>query len=359
MIPTSTTITPAGRAIRSRLRWGAATVAVVAALAMAFSALDRSTVVAGPAGSSFATTATGVAALHDVLFQAGRDPARLLQPVTGAALRGTDTFLVADVGLNGYERSELDALTSYVTDGGSLLVLGQPPQSLLDAFDITISWQGTALGSVSTTSGLTVDAPRFGSFAPGHAGTVLASNDRGDLAVSFVGGSVVLVADSSIAHNDTIDQADNIVFLGDLLGGVTIFDDYRHGYDTSTSTGLLDAAPGNWRGAALVGTVVLLLVLVAYGRRFGPAEPQERELAPDRGDFVDSVTRRVLRTGGPVPRDEIRLALTRALQLPPDADDGQIMRRARAVGATVPDDDTEFTHDHLLAEVLTGKGRRP
>jgi hypothetical protein len=338
MIPRSTTLTEDGRRVRGRLLWGLGTLAALVALAFAFIALDRSTVVDGPAGSSFATTATGTAALHDTLARVGREPVRLQEPLSPTLLSEVDSYVVSDVEFGQFDESELETLRAFVADGGNAVIAGIPPRAILEAFDVELEWSGTSVGEVPVLVPLphaaTVDASRFGSFDPGHSGDPVAGSPDRDLAVRFEqgAGSITFVADSSIGHNATIDRADNVDFLGDLIEGRPGFDEYRHGYQNTSTGGLLAAAPGNWPGALALGGIVLVLALVSYGRRFGPVEPESRELVPDRSTYIDAVARSMRRADGTTPLEPLRVAVTRRLRLTPDAATGDIADAARRVG---------------------------
>ena len=370
MIPRSTTLTEQGRLVRGRLLWGLGTLTAVLALAFAFIALDRSTVVDGPAGSSFATTATGTAALHDTLARVGRDPVQLREPLSPRVLDGVDSYLVTDVDFGQFDESELDALQAFVAGGGTAMIGGIPPRPVLDAFDVDLEWSGTPVGEVPVLWPLpnaeTVHASRFGSFEPGHAGELIAGSSDRHLAVLFVHGTgvVVFVADSSVGHNATIDRADNVDFLGDLLDGRPGFDEYRHGYDDTPAGGLLAAAPGNWSGALVLGGIVLVLALVSYGRRFGPIEPERRELVPDRSTYIDAVARSLRRRGGTIPTGPLRLAVIRRLRLTPDATGADIAEAAQRIGlpadltAALADGGTENPQvmDRALATLSTRRG---
>lgn len=371
MIPRSTTLTGQGRLIRQRVIWGVAVLAVLLILAVAFAMLDRSTVVDGPTGSSFVTTATGLAALHDTLERAERQPSRIQQPLSPAALESLDAYLVSDVEFAQYTEAELSALAGFVEAGGRVLVLGVPPRALVQAFDIDLDWSGTPVGVVPVSVPLehtsTLDASRFGSFARDHGGASLAGSPDADLVVRFARGEgeILFIADSSLAHNSTVGRADNIDFFGDLLTGQIGFDEYRHGYDDTPATGLISAAPGNWSGAGVLGVFVVAIALISYGRRFGTVEPQARELVPDRSTFIDSVARSMRRAGGTLPAVPLRRALHRELGLAADATIGDIRAAARARG--VPADiligiesasHTDQLHalDRTLATLFTRRG---
>lgn len=338
MIPRSTTLTEQGRAVRGRLLWGLGALAALLALAFAFIALDRSTVIDGPTGSSFATTATGTAALHDTLARVGREPVRLQEPLSAGLLGSVDSYVVFDVEFGQFDESELNALRGFVENGGHAMISGIPPRPVLEAFAVELEWSGTSVGEVPVLRPLphadTVRASRFGSFDPSHSGEpVVGSSDR-HLAVAFErgAGTIIFVADSSVGHNATIDRADNVDFFGDLIDGRPGFDEFRHGYRNTSSGGLLAAAPGNWPGALVLGGIVLMLALVSYGRRFGPVEPERRELVPDRSTYIDAVARSLRRAGGTIPVGPLRSAVTRRLRLTPDATSDEIAEAARSVG---------------------------
>ena len=370
MIPRSTTLTEAGRRMRSRVLWGVGSVVALIAATIAFVALDRSTVVDGPTGSSYVTTATGLAALHDTFERDGRRPDRLLQPLSGGSLRDVDAYLVSDVEFGGFGDSELATLENFAERGGTVVVLGVPPRPVLQAFDIEIEWVGSSAGVVPVLVPMadadTVDGSRFGTFAPGFEAAMLAGTSARPLAVSFPRGAgfVVLIADSSLGHNATLDRSDNVDFLGDLLPGRTAFDEYRHGFDDTPTVGLLSSAPGNWTGAAIVGAATLLVALVVYGRRFGTVEPNDRMLVPDRSVFIDSVARSLRRAGGELPTQPLRLAVCHHLGLPASAAPADILAAARReglddellarLGASHPEE--AFALDHTLATLSTRRG---
>lgn len=370
MIPRSTTLTDKGRGARGRLLWGLGVLAVLLALAFAFIALDRSTVVDGPTGSSFATTATGTAAFHDTLARVARQPVRLQEPLSATLLGGVDSYIVFDVEFGQFDESELHALRAFVENGGNAMIVGMPPRAVLEAFDVELAWSGASVGDVPVLTSLpnaaTVRASRFGSFDPTHSGEPVAGSPDRHLAVTFGrgAGAITFVADSSVGHNATIDRADNVDFLGDLIEGRPGFDEYRHGYQNTSTGGLLAAAPGNWPGALVLGGIVLLLALVSYGRRFGPVEPERRDLVPDRSTYIDAVARSLRRADGAIPVGPLRSAVTRRLRLTPDAASVDIAEAARRAGLP-PDLTDALEHegtenarvmDRALATLSTRRG---
>lgn len=347
MMGPSTTITPQGRALRSRMLWAAAAGVALVALSFVFTVVDRGTVVDGPTGSTFVTTATGTAALFETLDRVGRDTMRVTTPISSEALRGLDTYVVADQATAAFQPGEIDALVEFREAGGTVVVLGPPPTELTAAFGIDVEWSAETVGeaeiAVPTAHVTRLEAPRFGAFTPGHAGTVLAGSAAGDLVVSFDG--VVLISDGAVAHNATVDLADNVDFLGALLTGRVGFDEFHHGFREGSANGLLDAAPGNWEGASLMAAVALVVILVSYGRRFGSPEPSDRALAPDRAVFLEAVGRALRRVGGALPVAPLREAVWHRLGVGPDAAADEVARRARQLGLDDP----------LADEVATGQ----
>lgn len=355
----STTLTPEGRLMRSRIIWGLASAVLLIGLAFAFMALDRSTVVDGPDGSSFATTATGLAALHDTLGRAGMDVTRIQRPLDPTVLAAASDYIVADVGFGQFEAVETATLKEFVEGGGTAWILGVPPRGLAETFDIDAEWVGTAAGTVPVAVSLpntaAVSGSRFGQYRPGHTGGVIAGSDESHLVIRFRRGegSVLLVADSAMGHNSTVADADNIDLFGDLVGsGQIAFDEYRHGYDNTPSAGIVSAAPGNWEGALVIGGIVLVLLLITYGRRLGPPEPVDRALAPDRTSYIDALAHHLRRTGV-LPTEPLRRVAAHRLRADPDEDLVDVARRAGFEVDGDPDD--PMTLDHLLAAM----SRRP
>lgn len=355
----STTLTPEGRRMRSRIIWGLGATAALVGLAFAFMALDRSTVVDGPDGSSFATTATGLAALHDTLDRAGKSVTRIQRPLDPTVLSGASDYIVADVGFGQYEAVETSTLRGFVEGGGTAWILGVPPRSLVETFAIDAEWVGSAAGTVPVADSLpnasAVSGSRFGQYQPGHDGEVIAGTDESHLVIRFRRGegAVLLVADSALGHNSTVSEADNIDLFGDLVGpGPVAFDEYRHGYDDTPSAGIVSAAPGNWEGALVIGGIVVVLMLITYGRRLGPAEPVDRLLAPDRTSYIDALSHR-LRRAGRIPTAPLRRIAVHRLHASPDADLAEAARHAGFELEGDPDD--PMTLDHLLAAM----SRRP
>jgi hypothetical protein len=109
-------------------------------------------------------------------------------------------------------------------------------------------------------------------------------------------GRIAVMADASSLQNRLLGQADNAA-LGLSLAGPprrpVLFAESLHGFGAATG---LDAIPGDWvwalSGLALAGIVLAL----SRARRLGPPERPDRELAPPRRAYAESLGRTLART---------------------------------------------------------------
>lgn len=267
----------------------------------------------GPRSSSYATSGSGLAAVAQLLEDAGHPVRRLRTGLDRADLDPSGTLIVAD--LAGGTPAEADAVARFVAAGGRLVTAGTGSAGLLaavagDAPVVEEAPAGTArpLVPVPEVAGVaTVVSTGFESFGTagptgegGGALPILAGR-RGVLAVvAAVGaGRVVALADASPLHNRLLARADNAALALGLAGGggrPVAFAEAHHGYGTATG---LDALPRAWKWAFGVGFVAVLVAMWAKGRRLGPAEVLERPLPPPRRAYVDAVAATLARTGEP------------------------------------------------------------
>jgi hypothetical protein len=106
---------------------------------------------------------------------------------------------------------------------------------------------------------------------------------------------VVLLTDQFVVANNGISDADNVILAMNLLvgrpSGKIAFDEYHHGYGTtSTGGGLLSyfkGTPVPW----IMGQAALIAVLIVYtyGRRFGRPIPLRHERRTTNLEFVSSM----------------------------------------------------------------------
>lgn len=169
---------------------------------------------------------------------------------------------------------------------------------------------------------------------------VLAGEPPVAIALGVGDGEIIYLADGSMLWNERID--DNAAWAVSLLAeGPVRFDEVRHGFSAAPAaespTGLLAALPTRVRNTVLLLLPVLAVVLVTYGRRFGPPERTERTIAPPRRELVDAMTGLLSRTDDPMTAGEpvlrrLRSALTTAAGLPPDATESEIIDSSQRLG---------------------------
>jgi Domain of unknown function (DUF4350) len=315
-------------------RWGVALgiVALLVAVNLALRFLGTLTggTPGGPRSSSYATSPQGAAAFAELLGRAGHpvEQVRDLPHSSPPSTRST-VFLLDPPAVT---TRDAQALRQYVRGGGRLVAAGL---------------------SRDTMRQLVSRVPRP---APGRRRTrvqglelrtdgVSGWRSEGFLADRRIGsGRVSLLADSSPLQNRLLGRADNAAFGLALAGPrsrpVAFLESY-HGYGAGSG---LSALPLVWK--LLLGGLGLaaLVYMVARGRRFGPPEPEGRDVAPLRREYVDSIAALVARSKrrddavGPV-RHEARNGLLRRASLPPDAEDDAVRVAARRLG--LADEDTE------------------
>ena len=259
----------------------------------------------GPPSSSYSTDPEGVAAFAELLDRSGYRLERLRAPLGEAPLDPASTLVLLDAAPPSIEAEE--DLERFVEDGGRLILggagsrwvrrmLDPPPQSV----DLGLP-SSRPIFPVAETSGVAeVTAGGTRSFSDTGTGVAILGDDKlASVVVATLGeGRVILLADASIVHNERLDRADNARFAVNLVGDpdrAVVFIDSVHGY---TSTGL-GAVPISWRWT-LGGLVAAALVFMwARGRRLGPPEEPDRELAPARLLYVQAVAGTLRRTRNP------------------------------------------------------------
>ena len=330
-------------------RWVTGILVAVVLLNVALTALRET--FAGPDGrpsSAYATAPEGIAAFAELLARRGFEVVPLRGVLTENLPDG-GTLVVLDP--ESITDDEVEALRSWVSDGGRLVIGGRSELWADGLLDSTIEWSPASvlvaepLAEVPETVAIdTVGGEGFGTWEdPGDALPVLGIEDspaRTLAAVTTIGtGRVVLLADTSVLHNRYLADADNAVFALNIVGpqGTTVhFAEGVHGYGTATG---LAAIPTRWK-LALAGLVLAALVwMVAVGRRLGPPEAEGRDLPPPRKAYVDALTTTLARTKrgheviAPV-RAAARSKITRRSGLGPDADERSVEGAGRALGLT-------------------------
>ena len=318
------------------------------------------------------TTSLGTAGLHETLEELGADVVRSRRPISGDTLAGVDTLMTLEVGGTFYDPFERAAIRNAVESGLTLITSGSPNAELLeDVVGVVPEWiPSTAQEGRLTIGSGTFTAPRFGVFDQGAGLPLVVSGDRHLAVVFTVGdGTVVMFSDTASIGNQGLGLFDNAqVVVGQTGTGTVVFDEFRHGFTEQGTTGLLDAAPASWSNTLRLVGVALVIALIAYGRRFGPPEPQGRSFVPSRRQLIDSVASTLRRTGSPVEATEPVRALAkreirRKAMLGPDATDTEL--RAAASEFLEPDEvdaifspvpDSVMVADRALARLRSVTG---
>jgi hypothetical protein len=294
----------------------------------------------GPAGSSYAYGVYGTSAYATLLQRSGHDVVRLRDRPRDLNLdpRLTVVMLWPDL----VNRADAAELRHFVSHGGRLVAADTSPGAWLgDVVRDPPRWADAALGStrplapLPETSGVSALAPGFegrfvsaGSTAPavGTSSALLAT-------VARVGaGRAILLADAAPLVNGRLARRDDARFALDIAGPgrPVAFLESVHGYGRASGWGAL---PGRFRGGlALLGLAGAVLVL-ARGRRLGPAQPQGRALAPARSAYAEGLAG-VLVHSGPVA-DAIAPVVTEArslLLVPAGSGDELMLAAARSEG---------------------------
>jgi hypothetical protein len=367
-----TTITAEGRRIRSNIVTGVVSILAIMVALIIVSAFGSDDAVDGPDGSSFVTTSLGTAGLYETLEELGAEVVRSRQPISGTTLAGVDTLMALEVGGMFYDPFERAAIRNAVEAGLTLVTSGSPNAELLEAVIVDApEWIPSTPQEGRLTIGTgTFAAPRFGVFEPGAGMPLVVSGDRHLALVITVGnGKVVMFSDTASIGNEGLGLFDNAgVVVGQTGTGTVAFDEFRHGFTEQGSTGLLDAAPQSWSNTLRLLGAALVIALIAYGRRFGPPEPQGRSFVPSRRQLIDSVASTLRRTGSPVEATEpVRSLAKREIRrrgmLGPDATDDEL--RTAAADFLAPEEvdaifsptpDTVMVADRALARLRSVSG---
>ena len=242
----------------------------------------------GPPSSSYATSASGVAAYAALLEEFGFEVDRLRGSLERVPLEEDWTLVLLDPpSLASYD---VTLLREFLDRGGRLVTGGSVGAAWTDdVVDDPPVW--SAGGNTSYTTGLdgvsTVESAGEGRWSDPGGGTVVAG-DTGD-ALAVTSGGVTFLADASPLQNRLLDRADNAAFGLALAGdapGPVVFVEGVHGFGPPRGLG---AIPARWRWTAAGLVSATLLWMWARGRRLGPPERAVRELPPPRRAYVEAL----------------------------------------------------------------------
>ncbi len=280
----------------------------------------------GPGGhrsSSLATAPGGFAGWAELAGRNGVRVVALRADLGTARLPPGATVVALDV--PGLSRSDARVLRAHAAAGGRVVAGGARPQDWLGVLAPGLRWVDTG-----------PRAPRVGDTRLRTAGSGSWRGGSDPLLVQRrVGaGRLELLADSSPLQNARLAQADDAAFALTLSGrGPLIFAEAAHGYGQARGVAALPATARWALGLLLVAALALML---ARGRRFGPPEARERDLAPPRAAYVDALAAALAKTQDPAgAMAPVREALAAAGVVAPaprdDADAVTLARRHSAL----------------------------
>ena len=279
-----------------RIGLGIAAALVALNLVLAFARSLTGGSPGGPPSSSYATGPAGVAAYAELLERSGQRVGRLRRSVAEATLDPRETLILLDPGFVGGD--DADALRRFVDDGGRLLVSGAVDSWLDRLLSQAPDWSAepvrspTVLAPVPELAGVRrVTTGGRGSWTGGGPLPVLGSEERALLSVAGGDGDggLLLLADTSPLQNRLLDEGDN-ARLGLALAGpngrpVRFLESF-HGYGEATG---LRAVPARWWAAFGLVLAAAVVLMLARGRRLGPAQLPARDLPPPRRVYVESL----------------------------------------------------------------------
>jgi hypothetical protein len=291
---------PAPRPWSGRRGWALAAAGVVAVfLVLGLLSDGLAPAPQGPAGSSYATSAPGVAAWAQLLTRAGHPVARLRAPLQSAALDPGSTLVV--LGAPALSPQAASRVRRFVSAGGRLVIGGgdaaatlprliSDPPRVVGGGSRTAAPPAGAAGLAEVAGVRSVRTAGEGRFVISGGGVALTGAGGALLVVRHLGGGAIdLLADLSPVQNRLLASADNAQLALDLAGGrrrPVAFAEAVHGYGEATG---LAAIPTRWwltfAGLSLAAGAWAL----ARGRRLGPAQPPAPPGVPPRGAYVDAL----------------------------------------------------------------------
>lgn len=316
----------------------------------------------GPTSSSFATGSDGLAAFAELAARQGHQVVQLQAPLDRVALEANVTVVVAQP--DRLAEQEIDALEQAAKNGARVLISGDPEP--FGHLTEGLRWSSRGSGSAEVLLPLPalakverVVASKEGSWSDlgpwlgligGNEGVIVAQRQTG-------AGSVVALADPSLWWNEQLGEADNAALAVALLGEparTVIFAEAAHGYTGGKGFG---AYPRSWRWVAAGLVSAGICYAFAVGRRFGPPERTERELAPPRRAYADALARSLAQVGDPSAttalRHRARQQWRRRTGI--DLDDAEGPAAATAAGLSTEDLDL-LLQDPTTTEALLALG---
>jgi hypothetical protein len=282
---------------------GTTLLAVIAALALLGAYWTATSIASSyyrintPQTTSFSSAPEGTRAAFEYLAALGHEPVALRR---FGELPDSGTIVVAaDVPLaRGFTEAESARLAEFVERGGRLVAVG------LYANEALSTLGGDGVRSAEGREGV-MDRVLPSPYVPDGSvifGTerlvaddptwvaVYRDEDGAALMVRSVGaGEVVWLADRLTVSNEGIGQADNGAFVVRLLAATTpvYFDEYHHGFVAADTA--LGSMGADGHAALVLGALTLVVLLLARGRRLGPAIAGEPVVEARTLAYVDSL----------------------------------------------------------------------
>jgi hypothetical protein len=255
-----------------------------------------------PSASSYSAGTTGSKATYLLLGELGYKVERWSQPLTELPEPAEGvTLILADPFSGAPGKEDSESLMRFVRRGGKVLFTGGYASAFLpDAYSRLVKpWQAPetlypAVAVSPITAGATEITMAASVFWSGAIEGEIPLYARGADAVVvtyFVGeGQVIWWANSMPLTNGGITKAGNLNLLLKSLGapgnGQVLWDEYYHG-ERRGLTGYLAGTPAPWM--LLQAGVIYLFLLLAFGRRTGPARMPIVESRLSPLEFVETL----------------------------------------------------------------------
>ncbi|MEX1157932.1 MAG: DUF4350 domain-containing protein [Thermomicrobiales bacterium] len=284
---------------------------VVAGLVMLLALLaivaqsNESSGVEGPTLSMHVTVEDGGRALYIWLAELGYD----VRPLEYRAFQLNDDIDALFILAPSFDLSEAESarVLDWVDRGGTLLLVAETPNQLLDNLDISVRLFGDERDDAVPLQPVFLDPPLL-TFQPATEARLelpgaewtplLGSGIPGDEPVAAVAGygrgRIHVLSSVYPLSNAGVGGADNAAYLPHVLagvptGGVIVFDEYHHGLtEYGTLTQRLVREPWGW---AVLWTVAFTFAWLAFsGKRFGKAlAPPPSWARRSSGEYVTTL----------------------------------------------------------------------
>lgn len=266
---------------------------------------NESSGVEGPSLSMHVTVEDGGRALYIWLAELGYD----VQPLEYRTFQLNDDIDAFFILAPSFDLTEDEStrVLDWVEQGGTLLIVAEEPNQLLDDLDLGLSYQGGLLDEALALQPV-FDAPSLETAGvdtqtsfklPNAAWVPLlgSAESAGEPVAATAGygrGRIHVLSSEYLLSNAGIGTDDNASYVQHVLagvpsGGTVVFDEYHHGLtERGTLTQRLVREPWGW---AVLWTVAFTFIWLAFsGKRFGKALPPPPSWARrSSGEYVTTL----------------------------------------------------------------------